>query len=223
MPLGGVRRVIAERMSGSAFTAPHVTLHTEVDATQLVAARQQLNEALAGQGKISFNALLIALTAKALGEFPQMNACLLDDEICQYAAVNIGLAVDTERGLLVPVIRAADTLGVLAIQRAGDELIRRATVGKSLPDDLVGGTFTITNLGMFGIDAFTPIINQPQAAILGVGRIVNKPVGHLGELVLRDRLTLSLSFDHRLVDGGPAARFLQRVGQLVERPLTLLL
>ena len=92
-----------------------------------------------------------------------------------------------------------------------------------MPDDLSGGTFTITNLGMYGIDAFTPIINQPQAAILGVGRIVNKPVGLNGELVLRDRLTLSLSFDHRIVDGAPAARFLQRIGQLVERPLALMI
>ena len=222
-PLAGVRRVIAERMSSSATSAPHVTLHTEVDATNLVAAQQQLNEELQGRAKISYNALLIAFAAKALREFPQMNACLIDHEICQYADVNVALAVDTERGLLVPVVRSADQLGILEIQQTGDELIQRAIAGKSLPDDLTGGTFTITNLGMFGIDAFTPIINQPQAAILGVGRIVNKPAGYKGELVLQDRLTLSLSFDHRLVDGAPAARFLQRIGQLVERPYALML
>lgn len=222
-PLTGVRRVIAQHMSASAFTAPHVTLHTEVDATQLVSARQQLNEELRDEARISYNALFIAFAAKALRDYPQVNACLIDDEICRYADVNVGLAVDTERGLLVPVVRLADQLSVLDIQQTGDALIQRAIEGKSLPDDLTGGTFTITNLGMYGIDAFTPIINQPQAAILGVGRIVNKPVSHSGELVLRDRLTLSLSFDHRLVDGALAAQFLERIGQLVERPFALLL
>lgn len=222
-PLTGVRRVIAQHMSGSAFSAPHVTLHTEVDATNLVAARQQMNEALNGTAKVSYNALLMAIAAKALCDFPQMNTCLLNDEICQYADINVGLAVDTERGLLVPVVRAANQLNVLEIQQVGDALIQRAIDGKSQPDDLTGGTFTITNLGMFGIDAFTPIINQPQAAILGVGRIVNKPIGLNGELVLQDRLTLSLSFDHRIVDGALAARFLQRIGQLVERPFALML
>ncbi len=219
----GVRRVIGQHMSSSAFSAPHVTLHTEVDATNLVAARQQLNAELSGAVKISYNALFVAFAGRALREFPQMNACLIDAEICTYTAVNVGLAVDTQRGLLVPVIRNADRLSIMDIQKTGDELIQRALVGKSLPDDLSGGTFTITNLGMFGIDAFTPIINQPQAAILGIGRIVNKPVGLAGKLMLRDRLTLSLSFDHRIIDGAPAARFLQRIGQLVERPLALLL
>ncbi len=223
LPLTGVRRVIAQHMSSSAFTAPHVTLHTEVDATRLVEARRELNEDLAGRGKISFNALLIAVAAKALSDFPQMNACLIDDEICRYADINVGLAVDSERGLLVPVIRGADQMSILAIQQIGDALIERALAGKSLPDDLAGGTFTVTNLGPFGVDAFTPIINQPQAAILGVGRIINKPVGVNGEIVLRDQLSLSLSFDHRLVDGGPAARFLQRIGQLIERPLAMML
>jgi pyruvate dehydrogenase E2 component (dihydrolipoamide acetyltransferase) len=137
--------------------------------------------------------------------------------------IHIALAVDTERGLLVPVIRDANRLDLVAIQRAGDELIQRALAGASLPDDLAGGTFTITNLGMFDVDGFTPIINQPQAAILGAGRIVSKPVDVGGEVGLRQRMALSLSFDHRIVDGGPAARFLQRVKQLVERPFVLAL
>lgn len=223
IPLAGVRQVIADRLSQSAFTAPHVTLHTEVDATNLVLARRELNDTLAGQTTIAYNALLIAFVAQALRQFPQVNACLRDGDICHYAAVNVGLAVDTERGLLVPVVRQADRLGLLAIQQRVDELAQRALTGKSLPDDLSGGTFTITNLGAFGIDAFTPIINQPQAAILGVGRIVTKPVAYEGEMALRERLTLSLSFDHRLIDGALAAQFLQSIGQLVERPLRLLL
>jgi len=225
--LSGVRDVIARRMSESAFTAPHITLHTEADATMLVAARQQINEELAGGAasvvKISYNALLAALVARALHEHPALNACLIEDEIRIYEAINIALAVDTERGLLVPVIRDADRLDLVNIQRTGDALIQRALVGKSLPDDLSGGTFTITNLGMFDIDGFTPIINQPQSAILGVGRIVSKPVDVGGQVGLSQMMTLSLSFDHRIVDGGPAARFLQRVKQLIERPFSLLL
>ena len=221
--LAGVRRVIAQRMSESAFTAPHVTLHTEADATSLVTARRQINEELAGESKISYNALLVALVARALREHPALNACLVEDEIRIYEAVNIALAVDTERGLLVPVIRDADRLDLVGIQQAGDALIQRALAGASLPDDFSDGTFTITNLGMYEIDGFTPIINQPQSAILGVGRIVSKPVDVGGQVGLRQVMTLSLSFDHRIVDGGPAARFLQRVKQLVERPFTLAL
>ena len=222
-PLRGVRGVIARRMAESAFTAPHVTLHTEADATALVQARQQINEELAGRVKISYNALLVAICARALIEHPRLNACLVDDAIHFYEPIHIALAVDTERGLLVPVIKDANRLDLVAIQRAGDELIQRALAGASLPDDLAGGTFTITNLGMFDIDGFTPIINQPQAAILGAGRIVSKPVDVGGEVGLRQRMALSLSFDHRIVDGGPAARFLQRVKQLVERPFVLAL
>jgi len=220
-PLAGVRAVIARRMSESAFSAAHVTLHTEADATALVAARQQINEEVGGAAKISYNALLVALVAKALRQHPTLNACLIDDEIRIYEGVNIALAVDTERGLLVPVIRDADRLDLIAIQRAGDELIARALAGTCLPDDFSDGTFTLTNLGAFEIDGFTPIINQPQAAILGVGRILSKPVDAGGAIALRQMMTLSLSFDHRIVDGGPAARFLQRVKQLIERPFVL--
>ena len=222
-PLSGVRAVIARRMSESASTAPHVTLHTEADASALVAARRQLNEELAGRAQVSFNTLFIAVTARALQAFPRLNACLIDDEIRLYEAINVALAVDTERGLFAPVVRDADRLDLVAIQRESERLIERAQEGRSLPDDLSGGTFTITNLGAFEVDGFTPIINQPQAAILGVGRIVPRPAAVEGEVVLREHVTLSLSFDHRIADGGPAARFLQRIKQLVERPFALLL
>ena len=233
-PLSGVRGVIARRMSESAFSAPHVTLFTEGDASALVEARTQLNAELAGQAgqasdtppppKISYNALLTAIAARALRDHPHLNACLVDNEIRYYDNINIALAVDTERGLLVPVIRRADQLDLVEIQRRGDHLIQAALEGRSLPDDLSGGTFTITNLGMFDVDGFTPIINQPQAAILGVGRIVAKPVAAAGdEIIVRRMITLSLSFDHRIVDGGPAARFLQRIKQLIERPFALAL
>lgn len=222
-------------MTQSAFGAPHVTLMTEVEATNLVAARAQLNEELSmhvpgtsevpgtSALKISYNTLLAALTARALQEYPNLNARWEADGIRLLAEINIALAVDTERGLLTPVLRTVDTLSLPTLQRGYDELAARAMTGKSLPDDFAGGTFTITNLGGLEVDGFTPIINPPQAAILGVGRIVEKPVARDGAVVIRPMLTLSLSFDHRVVDGGPAARFLQRIKQLVERPMALLL
>jgi pyruvate dehydrogenase E2 component (dihydrolipoamide acetyltransferase) len=221
-PLTGLRSIIARRMSDSAFSAPHVTLFTEADATTLVEARAQLNAELAESSKISYNSFLIAIAARALREHPRMNACLAGEEIRRYQEVNIALAVDTDRGLLAPVIRQADRLDLPAIEEAGGTLIQRAISGKSLPDDLTGGTFTITNLGMYEIDGFTPIINQPQAAILGAGRIKAKPVVVANEVLVRQMMGLSLSFDHRLVDGGPAARFLQRLKQLIERPFALM-
>jgi pyruvate dehydrogenase E2 component (dihydrolipoamide acetyltransferase) len=216
-------------MSESAFTAPHVTLFTEADATALVEARAQLNAELVSSGsqgeeiKISYDTLLVAIVARVLREHPRLNACLIEEEIRMYNDVHIALAVDTGHGLLVPVIHYADRLDVVSIQRTSDELIQRALDGKSLPDDLVGGTFTLTNLGIYEIDGFTPIINQPQAAILGIGRITPRAVAVGNEVAVRQMMTLSLSFDHRIVDGGPAARFLQRVKGLVERPFALVI
>ena len=229
IPLSLLRRTIAERMTASAFTAPHVTLFTEADATNLVAARAQLNEelALAVSGpalrKLSYNTLLAALVARALREFPRLNSRLEPDGLHLLPDINIALAVETERGLLTPVLRSVDTLKLAEIQRGYAELTDRALAGKSLPSDFEAGTFTITNLGSLDIDGFTPIINPPQAAILGVGRIAEKPVARDGAVVIRPMLVLSLSFDHRIADGAPAARFLQRIKQLVERPLALML
>jgi pyruvate dehydrogenase E2 component (dihydrolipoamide acetyltransferase) len=223
IPHSALRRTIAERMSQSAFTAPHVTLTTEVDATNLVSARSQLNQELEGADKISYNALIAALVAKALAEHPNLNARWETDGIHLLPDVNIALAVDTDRGLMTPVLRSVDKLNLPAVQAGYAALVARALSGKSLPDDFAGGTFTITNLGGLDIDGFTPIINPPQAAILGIGRIVEKPVARDGVVVIRPMVTLSLSFDHRVVDGAPAGKFLQRVKQLVERPVALLL
>lgn len=219
--LTGLRGVIAGRLSQGWRERPQVTLTTDADATNLVAAREQAAAEL-GE-KIAYDALLVMLVARALREFPYINARLTEHGIEELEAINIGVAVDTERGLLVPVVPGADGLSLAAINRTLRELAERALAGRSLPDDLTGGTFTITNLGMFGIDAFTPIINPPECAILGVGRIVARPVGLNGQIVLREMVALSLSFDHRLVDGAPAARFLARVKQLIERPFALAL
>jgi pyruvate dehydrogenase E2 component (dihydrolipoamide acetyltransferase) len=232
----GLRRIIAQRMAASDAETARVTLVTEADATTFVEVRAQLKADVAENWGFApgYNDLLGLIVARALGEFPYMNARLgeegTDGAIERLPYVNLGMAVDTERGLLVPVIRDADQKGLRAFGAEFRELVERARVGRSRPDDLSGGTFTITNLGMYDVDAFTPIINLPEAAILGVGRIQPKMVvlgSEPGEddewqTAVRQMWTLSLTFDHRLVDGAPAARFLQRIKQLVENPYLLL-
>ena len=224
VPMAGVRARIAERMAASARETAPVTLTTEVDATRLVEARTRLKAAYSAElgFDIGYNDLLIAICARALREHPALNSRLEGDSIRLLDEVHVGLAVDTERGLLVPVVRHADRLRLAEIARTLRELVARARQGQSGPDELKGGTFTITNLGAYGIDAFTPIINLPECAILGVGRIAPRPAVVDGQLAVRQRLWLSLTFDHRLVDGAPAARFLQRIAQLVEEPYLLL-
>jgi len=223
-PLSGLRGIIADRMATSVHTTARVTLMTEVDATEFVEVRTRLKAAVADEWGFApgYNDLLGLIVARVLREYPYMNARLNGDVIEQLGHVNLGLAVDVERGLLVPVIRDADRLGLREFGARFRELVGRAREGKSLPDDLSGGTFTITNLGMFEIDAFTPVINLPEAAILGVGRIQPRPVVIEGQVVVRQMMTLSLAFDHRVVDGAPAARFLQRIKRLVENPYLLL-
>jgi pyruvate dehydrogenase E2 component (dihydrolipoamide acetyltransferase) len=220
LPLSTVRRTIAERMATSAHTTAPVTLTTEADATALVRLRRELKDG--GVSPLpSYNDLLAKLAARALTEHPAVNARLEDDRIVQAATVNVGIAVDTERGLLVPVLRDVQTKSLGQVARESAALIERVRSGGAGPDDLRGGTFTITNLGMYEIDAFTPIINLPECAILGVGRIVPKQVVvdvETERLAVRHMVFVSLTFDHRLVDGAPAARFLQRIKQYVERP-----
>ena len=200
-------------------TAP-VTLTTEADATAFVELRERLKVKLAGDlgFNVGYNDLLIKLVAQALREFPYMNARLEAESIRHLDAVHVALAVDTDRGLLVPVIRDADRKGVAEIACELRELVERARGGKALPDELSGSTFTITNLGMHEIDAFTPLINLPEAAVLGVGRIKARPAVVDEELCVRQTVWLSLTFDHRLVDGAPAARFLKYVKDLIEDP-----
>jgi pyruvate dehydrogenase E2 component (dihydrolipoamide acetyltransferase) len=223
-PLTGVRKIIAERMSASAHTTAPVTLTTEADASELVQFRSALTEQFESALGFapSYSGILVLIVARGLREYSYMNARLVDDVIEQVSQVNIGVAVDTPNGLLVPVIRDADTMRVADIARTMRELATRARAGRSMPDDLRGGTFTITNLGMYDVDAFTPIINPPECAILGAGRIQERPVVCKGHVCVRPMMVLSLTFDHRLVDGAPAARFLQRIKQLVEQPCLLL-
>jgi pyruvate dehydrogenase E2 component (dihydrolipoamide acetyltransferase) len=220
LPISSVRRTIAERMATSAHTTAPITLTTEVDATELVRLRTQLKDD-GSQPVPSYNDLLAKLVAVALTEHPMVNARFEGDEIVQAETVNIGIAVDTERGLLVPVVRDAQAKSLRQIAHESAALIEKARDGRISLDELQGGTFTITNLGMYEIDAFTPIINLPECAILGVGRIVAKQIvvdAESERLLIRHMMFLSLTFDHRLVDGAPAARFLQRVKQYVEKP-----
>jgi pyruvate dehydrogenase E2 component (dihydrolipoamide acetyltransferase) len=220
LPLDGLRGLIAERLSASWNERPQVTLHSEVDATELVAIR---NQKLTPAGKkISFNAYFVAAAARALAEFPAVNSQLTETGLVNFEAINIGLAIDTERGLVVPVLKDVGKLSLLGIDAGLNDLVERTLSGKTIPEDFSGGTFTVTNLGAFGIDSFTPIINPPEAAILGLGCIKGKPVA-IGELIgVRQMVTMSLSFDHRLNDGAPAAQFLQRICQLIEDPQKLI-
>ncbi len=218
-PLSGLRKVIAERLGKSWNERPQANLTTEVDASLFVKARQQINRELSKRDiKISYNTLLIRLVAQALREFPYMNVSLYPEGLQQHQQVNIGLAVDTDRGLMVPVLKDADCKNYESIQKELDQVVQKTLAGTAGWDDLTGGTFTITNLGTYEIDAFNPIINPPECAILGIGRIHEKAVVVDGQIVVREMMALSISFDHRLVDGAPAARFLQRVKQYIEQP-----
>jgi pyruvate dehydrogenase E2 component (dihydrolipoamide acetyltransferase) len=224
IPLKGVRGIIAERMGTSVHTTARVTLMMEVDATEFVTARERIKARVSQEWGFApgYNDLLAKIVAAALRKFPYMNARLAPDAIELLAHVNIGMAVDTDRGLLVPVVKDVDQKSLRQFGEDFRRLVDSARAGRSMPDDLSGGTFTITNLGMYDVDAFTPIINLPEAAILGVGRIAPKAVPHGTEIVVRQMWTLSLAFDHRLVDGAPAARFLQYIKQLIEEPYLLL-
>jgi pyruvate dehydrogenase E2 component (dihydrolipoamide acetyltransferase) len=230
IPLKGVRAIIAERMAASIHTGARVTLFAEADATELVAARARLKERVEKTWGFapSYNDLLVKIVAAALRQFPYMNARFASNAQGELEAIeilrpiHIGQAVDTERGLLVPVIKNADAKNLRQLGEEFRALAEKARVGRSLPDDLTGGTFTITNLGMYEVDYFTPVINLPEAAILGVGRIAPKVVPFNGQATIRQMTTLSLAFDHRLVDGAPAAKFLQAIRQMVEEPYLLL-
>lgn len=225
VPFKGIRKVIADRMSQSAYTAPHVTLTSEVDMTNSVSLRKQLLpmiEKLNGH-RLSFNEVILKATAHTLQTYPDINISLEKDEIIYRSNINVGFAVAVQNGLVVPVVKNAEKLGLAAITEECKTLSKLARNGKLLPEQMQNGTFTISNLGMYAVDAFTPIINQPEAAILGVGRIQEKPVAVNGELAIRPMMTVSLSFDHRIIDGAPAAAFLTDLKETLENPFKLIL
>ena len=212
-----IRRTIAQRMlAGVQQTAP-VTLTMKVDATELVALRGRLNTESPEQAP-SYNDILVKLVASALPECPELNACWRNNGVFVFDDINIAIAVDAKGGLVAPVIRSAGSLSLAEITEQSRSLAEQARAGTLSQNQLQGGTFTMTNLGMFNIDFFTPIINLPQSAILGVGRIVREPVVRGDDVVPGDVLRLSLTFDHRIVDGAPAAQWLQQLSMLIAAP-----
>lgn len=223
-PLSTMRRVVRDRMVEATRTAAAVTLMSEADASELVALRARLASIAQDSDRLrapTYNDLFVRLVACALLDHPDLNSSLDGDTLILHPDVHIGLAVDIARGLLVPVVRDAHRKGIWEIAEESARLIDQASSGSIAPEDLRGGTFTITNLGGLEVDAFTPILNLPESAILGVGKIALRPVVDVsGErIVPRHTVTLSLTFDHRVVDGAPAARFLKRIRQYVEEPL----
>ena len=224
VPLSGMRKIIASRMRQSLQEMAQTNTRMDVDMTNMVSFRNQVNQRLAKDGiKVSYVDLLTAVCAKALTENPLANASLEADGIHYKNYANIGIAVDSQRGLVVPVIKDADILSIPQISRASRNLIDKARSGALQPGDMQGGTFTISNLGMFEVDSFTAIVNPPESCILAVGRIADRVVAVNGQPAVRPMMNLCLSYDHRIIDGAPAARFLQCVKHYLENPVWLLL
>ncbi|MCF3965482.1 dihydrolipoamide acetyltransferase family protein, partial [Streptomyces fuscigenes] len=222
IPLKGVRGAVADKMERSRREIPDATCWLDADATELMAARAAMNAA--GGSKISVLAVLARICTAALARFPELNATVDTSarEIVRLPAVHLGFAAQTERGLVVPVVRDAHARSAESLSGEFGRLTELARQGALTPADLTGGTFTLNNYGVFGVDGSTPILNHPEAAMLGVGRIVPKPWVHEGELAVRQVVQLSLTFDHRVCDGGVAGGFLRYVGDCVEQPSVLL-
>jgi len=214
-----VRRTIAARMLESHRSTAPVTLTTTADATNLVNLRNQFKASTPADAVApSYTDFIVKLTAVALRDHPYLNARWADDRVVLVPSIDIGVAVDTPAGLYVPVLHDVPNLNIQELAARSSELIERARERKLRVEEMQGSSFTITNLGPFGIDAFTPIINFPECAILGIGRITRHPVVHEEKIAIRDQITLSLTFDHRVVDGAPAAQFLHFLSQLIENP-----
>ena len=224
IPLAGIRRTTAERLGAIWSQAPHVTEGIEVDFTALQTARTENADAWRDAYGIAptLNDFVLKATAEALQAHPQLNAALIDDAIHQYSDINLGVAIDIESGLVVPVVRNVDRLGVIALANQVRQLADRARNGKLGLDDYTDGTFTVTNLGGLGVDWFTPVLNPPQCAILGVGRVREAAVVADRSIQFRDVATLVLTFDHRAIDGAPCARFLADLRARIEDPGQLL-
>jgi len=226
IPLTAMRRTIARRLSQSMQTSPHFYVTSVIDTDKLAAFRQQINEYAANDPspvKVSFNDLIVKAVAKALLRIPQVNVSFAEDRLLQKKQVHIGVAVALEQGLIVPIVRNADQRGILDIARETQRLAEAAREGKIRPEEFSGGTFTVSNLGMFDVDSFTAVINPPESAILAVGSITPTPAVVDGQVVVRNRMKVTLSSDHRAIDGAIAARFLQEVKRLLEEPFGLVL
>ena len=211
IPLRGMRKVIAERMHQSLQGSAQLTITTEVDVTQLIDRRQEVRQDF----NATYTDFIVQACAHALKQHPRMNASLEGNTIHLNNHIHVGLAVALDEGLIVPVVRDTDKKSLRDIAEEAKTLAEKARASQLKLEEVSGGTFTVSNLGMYGVDSFTPIINAPQSGILGVGRIVEKPVIYRGEVTRRSMLVLSLTFDHRVIDGAPAGAFLRTVADLL--------
>jgi pyruvate dehydrogenase E2 component (dihydrolipoamide acetyltransferase) len=220
--LSKIRRTTGRRMAESKAAAPHFYVTSEVDMAPAAALREQINaQAPDDAARVSFNDLIIKAAALALREFPNLNASLENDQLVEHPNIDINVAVAIEGGLIAPFVPDADQKGLITIARMTKDLVGRARNGGLTPDEYQGGTFTVSNLGMFDVGEFIAIINPPQAAILAIGSIMNVPVVEDGEIVPGKRMNITLSADHRVTDGAEVARYLQTVKRYLENPLTI--
>jgi pyruvate dehydrogenase E2 component (dihydrolipoamide acetyltransferase) len=223
VPHTSIRKVIARRMLESKQTVPHFYLTVDLEIDALLAARQAINAVAEKKGtKVSVNDMVIKACAKALRDHPECNASWTEDEMIQYGAVDISVAVATDRGLITPIVRNADMKGLAQIASEMKDLAARAKIGKLKLDEFQGGGFTISNLGMFGINSFSAIINPPQAMILAVGMGEERAVARKGQVVVRTMMSCTLAVDHRVVDGAMGAQYLQTLRAYVEQPAAML-
>lgn len=219
--LSRLRQTIARRMAESKRVAPHFYVTADIDMTEALKLRQSLNALAEERGKISVTDMLVKAAARTLREFPEANASFADGKLRVYRRINIGVAVALDQGLVTPVIPDCDKKPLSQIAQEAKDIVERARSGRLKPDDLTPGTFTISNLGMFDVDEFAAVINPPEAAVLAVGSVVPRPVVVDGEVKVADRMKVTLSADHRVLDGAVAARFLQRFKLFLEQPLHL--
>jgi len=211
IPLTPMRRIIAQRMSESKYSAPHYYVTVEVDMGGIKSLREKL------PFKASFNDLVLFAAVRALREFPQVNARWAGDAIEEVADVNLGVAVALPNGLVVPVVKQAQLLSIEGLAKASKALVEKAKTNKLLPDDYTGNTFTVSNMGVFGVESFTAIINQPDSAIIAVGAITDRVVAREGAILIRPMMKMTMSSDHRVIDGAVAAQFMGRLKQVLEQ------
>jgi pyruvate dehydrogenase E2 component (dihydrolipoamide acetyltransferase) len=224
VPLTRMRQTIARRMSESKATIPHFYVSAEVDMTEALAWRKRLNEAAQADGyKITVNDMIVKACGTALVKFPNINASFGGDHMIVHDRIDISIAVALKEGLIAPVVRGVDKKSLGAVAREANDLVTRAREGKLQPDEYAGGTFTVSNLGPYGIETFIAIVTAPQAAALAVGSAAQKAVVADGQIVIRDRMNITISADHRVTDGAEAAQFVAEVRRLLENPLALLM
>jgi pyruvate dehydrogenase E2 component (dihydrolipoamide acetyltransferase) len=223
IPVTQMRKTIAKRLVTSIGPVPTFYLTIEADVSNLVAARERINKRLEDSGiKASINDFIIKAVAAALRQHPEVNASWDDIVVKRYHRVHIGVAVAVEDGLITPIVRDADQKGIAEISGEVRDLAKRARDKKLKPDEYTGATFSISNLGMFGIDEFTAIINPPEAAILAIGQVADQVVAENGQPVVRSRMRMTMSCDHRVIDGATGARFLQTLRNYIEEPMMIL-